>query len=119
MAEAARPGWRERLAPWAGLIAGSVAAMTQQQVASIIAQDDCAAPGALISGGTGLIALLVVGFGGWLSLRVYRESNVDQTTPDAGSRRFIGAVSAMAAALFGLFIIVQILSGFIVPRCAA
>jgi len=104
-----RPNLAE-LKPWAGLIAGMLAAGGQHQLVSNALHFDCGfADHGLL---TGVLALLLIAVGGGVSWRALRAH------PDpASSRRLVAQMSLMAAALFALMVIWQTMGTLMLPRC--
>ena len=105
-----RPDLSE-LRPWAGLVAGMLAAGGQHQLVSDALHFDCRlGDGNLF---VGLAALALIALGAWISWRALRAH------PASGSaRRFVAQMSLMAAALFALLVLWQTMAGFILPSCA-
>jgi hypothetical protein len=113
----ARSAWREALLPWAGLLGGAIGWALAHQIASNAAQENCRLAGPLLFGGTGLLAALLAVGGGWLSFTVWRGTAAGEDAIGKGTRRFIGGVGAMAAAIFLGAIVLQTIAGFIIPAC--
>ena len=104
-----RPDLAE-LMPWAGLIAGMLAAGGQHQLIADGLHFDCgfADHGVLV----GVLGLLLIAVGAWLSWRAV------QAHRDPGSsRRLVAQVSLMAAGLFALMIVWQTMGTLMLPRC--
>lgn len=105
-----------RLAPWAGLITGMVAEIAHHQVLSDMLRYDCRLGGSTAGLAIGIPALVLIGLGialSWMSTR-----GGDPEAPHFQTRRFIGQVSTMMAALLAIGIIWQTMATFIVPPCA-
>ena len=106
---------RSPYAPWAGLFVGAVAWFTHHQAGSNFTYWDCRASGGWLTVGLGLVALLVTAGAGFVSWRAC------ETPPDSqdgsNTRNFGGWVSAGSAALFAFAILLQMLTGLIVPGC--
>lgn len=104
-----RPDLSE-LMPWAGLIAGMLAAGGQHQLVSDALHFDCgfADHGLLV----GVLGLLLIALGAWLSWRALRL----HPEPDS-ARRFVSLMSLMAAAFFALMIVWQTMGTLMLPRC--
>ena len=103
--------------PFAGLVAGLVGWALSNQIASNLIQENCRLGGPLLVGGTGLLGALLALGGGWLSYRVWRGSSAGEDSVGPGTRRFIAAVSGLAALMFFGAIVLQTLAGFIIPAC--
>lgn len=105
-----RPRWHE-FAPWAGLIAGMLAAGGQHQLMSDAERFDCA------FGRHGWLvailawALIVAGaFVSWRALRAHRGE-------PGSSRHFVAQMSLMAAAFFALMVGWQAMAAAMLPGC--
>ena len=105
-----RPDFRE-LKPWAGLIAGMIAAGGQHQLVSDALHFDCRFGEANML--VGAVALALIAIGAWISWRALRA----HPEPES-SRRFVAQVSLMAAALFALMVLWQTMASLILPACA-
>jgi len=104
-----RPDLAE-LMPWAGLIAGMLAAGGQHQLVSNALHFDCsfAEHGLLV----GVLALVLIVVGAWLSWRALRAH------PRQGSaRRLVAQMSLMAAAFFALMVAWQTMGTLMLPGC--
>ena len=108
---------RNRMLPWAGLIAGAIGWALPDQLASNLIQDNCRLGGPLLVGGTGLAGALLAIAGGWLAFLVWRASNEEQDVPGHGARRFIAGGRALAAGGGLGAILLQTIAGFIIPAC--
>ena len=106
---------RSTYAPWAGLFLGAVAWFAHNQVSHAVYWD-CHAGGALLTAGTALAFGAVAVAGGLISWAGRKAPPSSTDRPE--SRAFGAIVGAMAAALFTFGILLQALSGFIVPGCA-
>lgn len=113
-----RPRLLQRdLLPWAGLVGGLLGWALPDQIASNLIQENCRLGGPLLVGGTGLLGALLALAGGWLSYRVWRTTASEPDAIGPGTRKFIAAVSALAALVFLGAIVLQTLAGFIIPAC--
>ena len=105
-----RPRWQE-FAPWAGLVAGMLAAGGQHQLVSDATRFDCSFHryGLLVA----IAAWLLIAAGAavsWRSLRLH--------PPEPGSaRRFVAQMSLMAAAFFALMVGWQAMASVMLPGC--
>lgn len=106
-----------RWVPWAGLLAGPSGWLLQHQVGTYLVYEDCARGGPLLLGVLGLIAGTIAAGGGLLSYLAWRNTDAHMSEPYAGTHRFLGAMSAMVAALTLLLILSQTIAGFVVPPC--
>ena len=105
-----------KLAPWAGLIAGTVAEIVHHQLLSDMLRFDCRLGGAAAGIGLGIPALLVIVAAVWLSWASARGGDSDAA--HAQTRRFIAQVSTMMGALLAIAIVWQTMATMIVPACA-
>ena len=103
----------EHLAPWLGLLGAAAGWAIAHQVGSDMAFDDCRAGNGLFVLIVGLVGLLIAGAGGYFSWDVWR--NADETQ----GRRFMGLLGLLLALLTGFAIVLQSISGLILPSCAA
>ena len=96
--------------PWAGLVAGMAGAGLQHQLVSDSLHFDCryGRYDLLI----GVAALLLIAVGAMLSWSAVRAHPGHEST-----RRFVGHMSLMAAALFALMVLWGIMAGAILPAC--
>jgi hypothetical protein len=96
--------------PWAGLVAGMGAAGLQHQLVSDAMHFDCRYGDYDLLVGLGALLLIVVGaLVSWSAVRAHPE-------PDS-TRRFVGHMSLMAAALFALMVLWGLMAGAILPAC--
>jgi len=105
-----RPDLRE-LMPWAGLVAGMLAAGGQHQLVSNALHFDCGFADHGLS--TGVLALLLIALGAWMSWRALRAHQ-----EPGSARRFVAQMSLMAAAFFALMVLWQTMGTLVLPRCA-
>jgi hypothetical protein len=103
------------LAPWAGVFLGAGAWFAHHQATSNTVYWNCEVGGPLFTGLLGLVFGFVALAGGWISwqARAAPPSSVDRPEP----RNFGGVIGAGSAILFTFAILLQTLSGFIVPAC--
>ena len=107
---------RSRFAPWAGLVAGTVAEIVHHQLLSDMLRYDCRLGGSNAGLLVGIPALLLIAAGVALSWAGVRGG--DPQLPHHQTRRFIAQVSTMLAALLAVGIVWQTLATMIVPACA-
>ena len=100
----------EALLPWAGLVAGTVAAGFVHQFGSDSTFDKCHAvvPGPVLLVATaGLLICILAGLGSWRSLR--REKDL--------ARRVVAIISVGCAVLFSLAILLPMIAALVLPPC--
>jgi hypothetical protein len=103
----------EHLAPWLGMLGAGAGWILAHQLGSNMAFDDCRAGDGGFALLTGVLGLLIAGAGGYFSWDVWR--NRDETE----GRRYIGLLGVLLALLTGFAIVLQSISGLILPSCAA
>ena len=111
-----RPLVQTAYAPWAGVFLGAVGWFGQHQTGSSAVYWDCRMGGPWLTAGTGLAAAAVVVAGGlisWAARTAPADSEGRQET-----RRFAAWVGAGSAGMFLFAVLLQTLTGFIVPGCA-
>jgi hypothetical protein len=101
---------RERLLPWSGFVLGGIAWAVSQQWGSDRTADACLLAWAWQTFLIGLVALLVVAAGAFLSWRARGEIEVP-------ALRFVAAVSLASDLVFALAILFHTVSTLIIPRC--
>jgi len=104
-----------RYAAWSGLFVGAAAWFAHHQVTSDRVYWACTTGGPLLTGGLGALCFIIAAGSGLVSWRA-RSGRPDRTEGPESST-FAGVVSAGAAALFCFAILLQGLTGFIVPAC--
>ena len=104
----------EHLMPWAGLALAGLAWAMAHQTGSISVFDDCQAGTPLFNAIVNLLGLALAVLGGLFSWRIWRRG-ADETE----GRRFLGLTAALLALLLTFALLLQLISGFIVPRCLA
>jgi uncharacterized membrane protein YidH (DUF202 family) len=97
---------------WAALALAAFAWFASQQFGSDLSFSDCDSNGALETGLTGLLALLITAAGAWMSYLVWRRRD-----PEAEGRDFAALTGMLASALLAIAIVYQTLAAFIVPSC--
>ena len=102
----------EHLMPWAGLVLAALAWFGAHQAGSTTAFDDCAGANPLFNALVNLIGLALAIGGGFFSWKIWRRG-ADETE----ARRFLGLTGLLLAALLCFALVLQLVSGFIVPRC--
>ena len=104
----------EHLAPWLGLLGAGAGWFLAHQLGSNMAFDDCRVGDGGFALLTGLLGLLITAAGGYYSWDVWRRGS-----GETEGRRFVGLLGLLLAALTGFAIVLQSLSGLILPSCAA
>lgn len=102
---------RAAYAPWAGLFLGALAWFLHHQLVSNVTYWECSRGGPWLTGGLGLVFALIAGLGGVVSWRARAAPDGPRSGP------FAVWVSAGSAAIFAFAILLQALSGFIIPGC--
>jgi hypothetical protein len=108
-----REGAIEHLMPWAGLVLAGLAWFAAHQVGSNATLDDCEAGTPLFNLAVNLAGLALASAGGFFSWKIWRRR--DETE----GRKFLGLVGLLVALLLCFALLLQLASGFIVPRCLA
>lgn len=107
------PGWRA----WAGLFGGAVGWALHHQVGSTSNFARCPIADGRLDLVVGLASLMIVLLSGWLSWTAWRRGGGETLASHEADGRFLPAVSIMAAGLFALTIVTQMVAGLIVPAC--
>jgi hypothetical protein len=107
------PRWRA----WAGLFGGAAGWALHHQVGSTSNFARCTVADGRLVLAVGVLAAAIVLVGGWLSWTAWRRGGGKPSTSHETAGRFLPAVSLMAAALFLLTILTQVVAGVIVPAC--
>jgi drug/metabolite transporter (DMT)-like permease len=102
----------EHLMPWAGVVLAGVAWFTAHQVGSDSVFDNCEAGNPLFNAVVNLIGLALAVLGGVYGRRIWRRGE-DETE----GRRFLGLLGMLFAMLLSFALVLQLVAGFIVPRC--
>jgi hypothetical protein len=103
----------EHVAPWLGMLGAAAGWFIAQQVGSNMAFDDCRVGDGAFALVAGLVGLLVVAAGGYFAWDVWRRAE------ETESRRFVGLLGLLLSLLTGFAIILQSVSGLILPACLA
>ena len=104
---------RYKLSPWAGLIGAALGGGIAHQVGSDSNFFDCSSttPGVMLLGG--LIGLLLVAGGAFLSWQLWSHRTEGRV------RRFIASISLMVAALMVFAILLPMIATLVIPPCHA
>lgn len=104
--------FRAALAPWAGLVAGTLGGALAHQAGSEGVFDECnSSPGLVLI--VCLVGLVIVGAGALESRGVFRGN------AEGPARRLVAAVSIGTAALIAFAIVLPILASLVIPKCYA
>jgi hypothetical protein len=96
---------------WAALGLGAFAWFAGHQLGSNLTFARCDLSGGLSVALVGLVALLLIAAGFFLSARVWDSGRGEE------GRSFVALVGMLSAGLFAFAIILQTVAGFIVPAC--
>jgi hypothetical protein len=107
-----RARWRQRFAPWAGLVGGALAWVLHHQGSSDALHFGCDAHAGDVAAVAGVVGLVVALAGGWISWRA-------AATEAPPGHRFVGRMTALCAGIFALTIAMQITASLLVPTCAS
>lgn len=107
------PSWRA----WAGLFGGAIGWALHHQVVSSGNFARCPTMNGLADLGVGLVSMLIIAAGAFLSWTAWRRASGAPETSHEAVGRFVPALSLMAAGLFALTVAVQVGAGLIVPAC--
>lgn len=102
---------RGNFAAWAALAAGTFAWFGSQQLGANVVFAGCSPGDGLLDLLVSLLALALIGLGGFISLRVWRGGD------DEAPRSFVGLVGTLAACVMAVAIILQAAAGLIIPSC--
>lgn len=103
----------EHVAPWLGMLGAAVGWFLSHQLGSNAAFDDCRTGNAGYVLLVGLIGLALAAGGGFFSWDVWRRGDETQ------ARRFLGLVGLLLALIAIFAIVLQSVSGLILPDCLA
>ena len=103
----------EHLAPWLGMLGAGVGWILAHQLGSNMAFDDCRVGDGGFALLASLLGLLIAAAGGYFSWDVWRKPG------ETEGRRYIGLLGLLLALLTGFAILLQSISGLILPPCAA
>ena len=101
----------EHLMPWAGLFLAGAAWFAAHQVGSTSVFDDCEAGSPLFIVIVNLTGILLALLGAYWSWHIWRRGE------ETEGRKFLGLLGLLFAALLLFALVLQLVSGFIVPRC--
>jgi hypothetical protein len=105
---------RRRIAlSWTALFVGTAAWFGSQQYGSNLAFAGCPSYSPLAALLIGLLALALAAVGGFLSWRVWRGGEIEESRP------FIALIGILTSALLAVAIVLQTAAGLIIPRCFA
>jgi hypothetical protein len=104
----------EHVAPWLGILGAATGWLLAHQLGSNMAFDDCRVGDGGFALIAGAIGLLIAAAGGYFSWDVWRQRG-----EESEGRRFVGLLGLLVAALTGFAILLQSVSGLILPACAA
>ena len=107
------PGWRA----WAGMIIGPIVWGMHHQLGSNLSFAACDRAPNPISLIAGIVALLVLIATGWLGWSAWRQAGGTSAGEADALEVFVPLLSVMAATLFALTILVQLLADLILPSC--
>lgn len=107
-----REGAIEHLMPWAGVLLAGAAWFAAHQTGSVSIFDNCEVGNPLFNAVVNLIGLALAVLGGVYGWRIWKRG-ADETE----GRRFLGLLSLLFAMLLSFAILLQLIAGFIVPRC--
>jgi hypothetical protein len=108
------PALRQDFAPWAGWITATLAAGLNHQTLADLVYFDCRYGHAGNAVVLGLLCLVIAWAGGLIS---WRARSASEGLPEANPRYFIALIGVMLPALYSLMILMQVMSGLIVPGC--
>lgn len=103
-----------RFAPWAGLLAGLIAWLINQQLGVVLVPWSCALGRTTPILILGLVALALAGAGLFTSLRAVRNGAAGVSEE---ARRFVGWLSVGLAGVFMLTILAQMLAALLLTGC--
>lgn len=104
----------EHVAPWLGMLGAGLGWFFSQQVGSNMSFDDCRAGDAAFVLLVSAVGLVLALGGGYYSWDVWRRREAETE-----GRRFIGLIGLLLALVAAFAILLQGLSGLILPDCAA
>jgi hypothetical protein len=103
----------EHLMPWAGLVLAGLAWFFAHQTGSISVFDDCTAGTPLFILIVNLLGIALALLGAYWSWQIWRRGE------ETEGRRFLGLLGLLFAGLLLFALVLQLVSGFIVPQCLA
>ena len=105
-------GQRKRLAlAWGGLAAGGGVWFLAHQIGSDLTFANCPASGALPVLLIGIVALLLIAGGAFLSWRIRRDREALE------GHRFTALLGIAVSAILAFAILLQTMAGLFIPRC--
>ena len=107
------PRWRA----WAGLFGAAAGWALHHQVGSTGNFARCPVADGRLDLAVGVLALAIALASGWLSWTAWRRGGGGLSASHEAAGRLVPALSMMAAALFGLTILTQMIAGLIIPGC--
>lgn len=108
--------WHESgFAPWAALAASFAATGLHQQFLSDVLRYDCRIGSATTGMLAGLVSLVVIGLGCWVSWHATRQAPAG--SPPDRTRQFIAHLGLLFSLLAAVAIAWQVLATFLVPAC--
>jgi hypothetical protein len=107
------PGWRA----WAGLVVGPIVWGLHHQLGSNLSFAACDRHPQGIALIAGAIALLILIASAWLAWISWKDAGGTAAEEAEALEVFVPLLSIMAATIFGLTILVQLLADIILPPC--
>jgi hypothetical protein len=101
----------EHLVPWAGLIGAGFAWALAHQIGADSVFDDCRRGSAAFILLVNLVGLALAAGGGYFSWCIWRRPD------ESEGRRFLGLAGLLFAALLSFALLLQAISGLLVPSC--
>lgn len=101
----------EHLVPWAGLIGAGFAWALAHQIGADSVFDDCRRGTTAFILAVNLIGLTLAVAGGYFSSCIWRRRD------ESEGRRFLGLAGLLFAALLSFALLLQAISGLLVPSC--
>lgn len=108
------PAVRREIAPWAGWIGATLAAGLNHQTLADLVYFDCRYGHPANAVLLGAVSLAIAWAGALVS---WRSRAAAEGEPEDNPRYFIALIGVMLAALYSLLIVMQVVSGLILPGC--